>query len=134
MTLNLTLHPTWLDHPEPLRRVLDQIRALEGPAPWTPPPAAREPGDDDDLTPMATFLEGMDAPEPVQAPPPAASGRRHMRLPRRPHRHRRMGSNCISGAATTRRSRKSTRSAAVSAMTVRSPIGPKRKLQPHGAS
>jgi hypothetical protein len=65
VTLTITIDPTWLAHPEPLGRILDQIKALESAAPWTPPPT-RQPGDDEDED-LATFLDGLDAPE---LPPP----------------------------------------------------------------
>jgi hypothetical protein len=71
MELTIRIDPSWLAHAEPLGRLLDHIRALEGPAPWSPPPA-REPGCDDVIVAgddLGELLDGIDAPEP--APPPA---------------------------------------------------------------
>jgi hypothetical protein len=76
MTLTITIDPTWLAHPEPLGRILDQIRAVEHPAPWTPP-ATRAPGQDDDD--LAVFLDGID--EPAAAPAVASRPSERIRPP-----------------------------------------------------
>jgi hypothetical protein len=65
MTLTLSVDPTWLSHPEALGRILGHIRALESPAPWSPP-VGRESGQDDDLSEL---LAGIDTPEPAPAAP-----------------------------------------------------------------
>jgi hypothetical protein len=70
--ITITIDPSWLRHGAALARVLDHIRALEAPAPYTPP-AAREPGDDDED--LGQLLDGMDAPEPAAAASPAAAPR-----------------------------------------------------------
>jgi hypothetical protein len=80
MTITIIVDSSWLSHPGPLGRILDHVRALEQPAPWTPP-AVREPGqDDDDSADLARLLDGMDEPElpqaaakPSPAPPAAAA-------------------------------------------------------------
>jgi hypothetical protein len=72
MQLTFAIDASWLQHPEPLGRILDHVRALEGPAPWTPRPE-RQPGDDGDD--LGTLLDGMDAPATAATPaePPRAS-------------------------------------------------------------
>jgi hypothetical protein len=69
MAITIEVDPTWLAHPEPLGRILSHIKAVEAPAPWSPP-ATREPGDDDND--LAELFDGIDdAPEPSPAPPAA---------------------------------------------------------------
>jgi hypothetical protein len=80
MELTIRIDPSWLAHAKPLGRILDHIRALEGPAPYAPPPPAREPGCDDDIVAgddlgddLGALLDGLEGPEPaaVTTPPPA---------------------------------------------------------------
>jgi hypothetical protein len=72
MEITIRIDPSWLLHAQPLGRILDHVRALEAPAPWSPP-AAREPGQDDDQgDDLGVLLAGMNDPEPAAAPPPAA--------------------------------------------------------------
>jgi hypothetical protein len=71
LTLTIHLDPSWLTHPGPLGRILDHVRALEGPVLYAPPDPPQEPGDDDlDDDDLCELLDGIDAPAP--APPPAA--------------------------------------------------------------
>jgi hypothetical protein len=81
MELTIRIDPTWLAHADPLGRILDHIRALEGPAPYAPPAPAREPGCDDDSVAgddqgddLGVLLDGLEGPEPaaVTTPPPAS--------------------------------------------------------------
>jgi hypothetical protein len=80
MELTIRIDPSWLAHAEPLGRLLGHLRALEGPAPYAPPPPAREPGCDDDSVAgddqgddLGALLDGLEGPEPaaVTTPPPA---------------------------------------------------------------
>jgi hypothetical protein len=75
MTCTITVDPSWLNHPDALGRILSHIRAVESPAPWSPP-VTRQPGDDEDLREL---LSGMDdAPE---ASAPAATPTAALRPP-----------------------------------------------------
>ena len=69
MTITIIVDSSWLSHPGPLGRILDHVRALEQPAPWTPP-AVREPGQDD-ADDLAELLAGMDDEPAPAAPAPA---------------------------------------------------------------
>jgi hypothetical protein len=70
MLLTITIDPSWFAHAEPLQTMLAHIKALEDPAPWTPPPD-RLPGDDlADDNDLSALLEGMSDPPPA-APAPA---------------------------------------------------------------
>jgi hypothetical protein len=72
MRLTIELNGSWWAHPAPLGRLLDHLKALEGPAPYAPPPPARLAGDDGDLG-FGELLDGMDAPAkaPISASTPA---------------------------------------------------------------
>jgi hypothetical protein len=65
MKITFTIDPSWLAHPTPLATLLDHCRALEQPAPWTPPGPARQPGDDTED--LGQLLDGM-ADEPINPP------------------------------------------------------------------
>src|SRR5262245_1598856 len=69
MTFTIRLDPSWFAHPAALARILDQIQALEAPAPYAPP-VVRQPGDDGED--LRQLLDGIDTPEPAPAAPAPA--------------------------------------------------------------